>query len=231
MKNCSRFGLAASFLLASIAFSPAIARAQWSARIGGVRISGRPMAPRASNVRVTGTPNGFAGTPLFGFGSSFGGNNNLSGIEAAIDPATQWRLFERQRFGRNRGFFGGGLWGWGGADYIVPSDYYDTDQAPQSVAAAPVVIVQQAPDAHPPVADGPADTAAVQPPTLPDAGPFTLVLRSGNKIEAVAFTRQDDSIVYISPDGSRRTLARSDLDSDSTVRVNEERGTPLQSSL
>jgi len=32
-------------------------------------------------------------------------------------------------------------------------------------------------------------------------------------------------------DGSRRTLALSDLNSDATVQINEERGTPLQFSL
>lgn len=33
---------------------------------------------------------------------------------------------------------------------------------------------------------------------------------------------------YITRDGTRRTLAFSDLDADVTVRVNQERGTPLQ---
>jgi hypothetical protein len=38
----------------------------------------------------------------------------------------------------------------------------------------------------------------------------------------------NDQIVYITADGSRRTIAAADLDSDATVRINEERGTPLQ---
>ena len=57
---------------------------------------------------------------------------------------------------------------------------------------------------------------------LPDVGQFTLVLQNGARVEAVAFTRMKDRIVYITADGSRRTLAAADLDSAATVRVNEE---------
>jgi hypothetical protein len=48
------------------------------------------------------------------------------------------------------------------------------------------------------------------------------------QIEAVAFTHMKDRIVYVTRDGSRRTIALSDLDGDATVRLNQERGTPLQ---
>jgi uncharacterized iron-regulated membrane protein len=63
---------------------------------------------------------------------------------------------------------------------------------------------------------------------LPDEGEFTLVLRSGQEIEAVAFTRVDDRIVYITTGGGRHTVAVRELDVDATVRLNQERGTPLQ---
>jgi hypothetical protein len=61
-----------------------------------------------------------------------------------------------------------------------------------------------------------------------DEGEFTLVLRDGSRVSALAFTHASDKIIYISPDGDRRTLASADLDADATVRVNQERGTPLQ---
>jgi hypothetical protein len=64
--------------------------------------------------------------------------------------------------------------------------------------------------------------------SLPDEGEFTLILRSGQEIEAVAFTRVDDRIVYITLGGGRRTVALRELDVDATVRLNQERGTPLQ---
>jgi hypothetical protein len=66
---------------------------------------------------------------------------------------------------------------------------------------------------------------------LPDEGEFTLVLNDGTWIQAVAFTHSNDSIVYITRAGSRYTIAANELDSDSTLRVNQERGTPLQSPL
>jgi hypothetical protein len=66
---------------------------------------------------------------------------------------------------------------------------------------------------------------------LPDEGEFTLVLTDGRWIQAVAFTHTNDSIVYITAAGSRYTIAANELDSDSTLRVNQERGTPLQSPL
>jgi hypothetical protein len=67
--------------------------------------------------------------------------------------------------------------------------------------------------------------------SLPDEGQFTLVLNDGRWIEAVAFTHSNDTIVYITTAGSRYTIAANELDSDSTLRVNQERGTPLQSPL
>jgi hypothetical protein len=66
---------------------------------------------------------------------------------------------------------------------------------------------------------------------LPDEGQFTLVLNDGRWIEAVAFTHSNDTIVYITTAGSRYTIAANELDWDSTLRVNQERGTPLQSPL
>ena len=63
---------------------------------------------------------------------------------------------------------------------------------------------------------------------MPDVGQFILVLRNGTRIQAVAFTSSNGNIVYITADGSRRTIALADLDSETTMRVNEERGTPLQ---
>ena len=64
-----------------------------------------------------------------------------------------------------------------------------------------------------------------------DEGEFTLVLNDGRQIEAVAFTHANDSIVYITTAGSRYTIAANELDAESTARVNQERGTPLQSPL
>ena len=63
---------------------------------------------------------------------------------------------------------------------------------------------------------------------IPDVGSFTLVTRSGFRLDAVAFTRSNDRLVYITPDGGRRTIAMRDLDVDSTQRLNQELGTPIE---
>jgi len=186
---------------------------------------------------------GFGGAPLsvqqlldpvpgLGFDfSALAARDQDLGIKAAIDPATQWRLAIAERLLRdNRGFGGfvgtGGYILDGGGVYTVPEEPASEGAAP---APQPQIIVVQAPAANQQAA-APEPTAESQPP-LPDVGQFTLVLRDGSKIQAVAFTRKSDTIVYITTDGNRRTLAVADLDSAATQRVNQERGTPLNLSM
>jgi hypothetical protein len=168
--------------------------------------------------------------PGFDFGFLNAMNQDL-GIKAAIDPATEWRLAVAEQVLRSTGFAGSGYYLLnGGGAYAVPVESEEgeteaeqpTHQAPQQ----PQVIVVQAPPASAPSA------AAGQPTpeesALPDVGQFVLVLRNGTHIQAVAFTRKNDHIVYITADGLRRTVALADVDTQSTVRINEERGTPIQ---
>lgn len=63
--------------------------------------------------------------------------------------------------------------------------------------------------------------------SLRDVGSFTLVTQAGYHLEAVAFTRSSDRLIYITPDGGRRTIAFRDLDVDATQRLNTELGTPI----
>jgi hypothetical protein len=156
------------------------------------------------------------------------------GVEAAIDPATQWNLALAQRALKNiPGIFAGGgfyLLSGGGA-YAVPEESTQNEQAPpaqQQQRPPQVIVLQQAPSPQQRVYEGSEGSEQAPAPPLPDAGQFTLVLHDGNRIEAVAFTHMKDRIVYITIDGSRRTIALSDLDTDATVRLNQERGTPLQ---
>ncbi len=155
--------------------------------------------------------------------------NQDLGIKAAIDPATEWKLAIAERVLRGRSRFGGSgfyLLDGGGA-YAVPDDTASADSAPaDQPAQQPQVIVVQA--AAPSQQTAEQQAAADDSAPLPDVGQFTLVLQNGTQIQAVAFTRVNDRIVYITADGSRRTIAVADLNSDATVRVNEERGTPLQ---
>jgi hypothetical protein len=165
--------------------------------------------------------------------NAFNGMNELNGIadqdlllKAAIDPATQWRLATAERLLRDtRGFFPGfgGFLLDGGGSYVVPEETAGATNQPP-----PQVIVVQAPPAQQPAVQAPSEAAAVTPAPLPDVGSFTLVLHDGKQIQAVAFSRIKDRVAYITPDGGRRTIEAADLDSDATVRVNQDRGTPLQ---
>jgi hypothetical protein len=99
----------------------------------------------------------------------------------------------------------------------------------------PQVIVVQLPQPQEATTEASASAesaaAAVEQPPLPDVGEFVLVLRDGTQIHAVAFTRWNDRIVYITSDGLRHSFAVDAFDTAATRRLNDERGTPLQLSL
>jgi hypothetical protein len=52
-------------------------------------------------------------------------------------------------------------------------------------------------------------------------------MRNGSQIQALAFMHSDDALTYISTEGTRHSISFTDLDANATVRVNQERGTPL----
>jgi hypothetical protein len=232
--------LGAALLLSASLLNSPTANAQRGAHASRAgSISSRPVSravqPRINSRRPSsfyGLGGAFPGTNLFpGGATGVNGINSVLipgnlGVEAAIDPATQWNLALAERLERN--FAGSGVYLLGGGyGYAIPQDVPDNEQvaAPAPQQQPQIIVVQQ------PAAPGQqaAQQSSEQPdPALPDVGQFTLVLRNGTQIQAVAFTRMKESIVYITADGSRRTLALADLDSDATIRVNQERGTPLQ---
>lgn len=205
-------------------------------------MASRSLPMRTGHQSGLGFDNGFFGNsiglgqigffPNTSYGQGVNGINYVAtqdiGTLAAIDPATQWRLALATRVARNLpGAFGGGGYYLldGGGAYALPAEPGETGPAPQQ--QQPIVVVQQ-----PPAAQAPSLTDQVTPtPPLPDAGQFTLVLRDGAQVEAIAFTRESGQIIYITRDGTRRTIPLSNLDVDATVRINQERGTPLQLSL
>jgi len=168
--------------------------------------------------------------PGLGFDYSYlNAINSDLGIKAVIDPRTEWELATAERVARITGGYGYGGGAYlldGGGDYIVPaepaSDQTQDSQQPQQ----PMVIVVKE-QANQQSADEPA--VAPQPATpLPNVSNFTLVLQNGTKIQAIAFTRVGDKIVYISSDGSRHTISASELDSSATERLNSDSGTQLR---
>ena len=165
-------------------------------------------------------------------------------IKALIDPATQAKLALAERRMRRRPKTGNGfIFLDGGGAYVLPVDPgadanpdadaqaaqdQGQDQGHGQNQGAPQERAQQGSQRPEQAEPNDARLAQEQSESLPDEGEFTLILRSGQEIEAVAFTRVDDRIVYITTGGGRHTLAIRELDVDATVRLNQERGTPLQ---
>ena len=236
-----------SLALAALLLGPSVAQAQRGSRFASVSPSVRHISAigRAAPIRRSRRSgfvsangiytNGFGLTnPYPGTGLGINGintiiNQNNLGVEAAIDPATQWNLALAERLLRGSGGIlpGGYYLLSGGGAYAVPAESVEGDQQVQQQQQPQVIVVQQAPAQQSPAqfAQEPAE------PSLPDVGHFTLILQDGKQIQAIAFTQMNRQIIYITSDGGRRTIALSDLDADATVRVNQERGTPLQLSL
>jgi hypothetical protein len=258
MKHALQFGFAAGVLLgssllclpgqaqhigASVARPMAIQpRATYSRRfvprpIGSLRQRANHAVPNAFNA------NGFAGSgltlqqlldpvppPGFDYQYLSAIDSDLA-VKALIDPVTQWRVAEAERTLRaTGGFAGSSFYLLDGGGYYLPEGSEEADQSqqpqPQPSQQPQIIVLQQAPPTQPAAQPAPEAEAPAAP--VPDVGQFILVLRNGTRIHAVAFTSSNGNIVYITADGSRRTIALADLDSETTMRVNEERGTPLQ---
>jgi hypothetical protein len=207
----------------------------------GSRTSGSHSAASASGIGTRNRADAFGFqdlldlTPNSGFNYQFVNSINQDlPIKVFIDPVTQIEVAQAERLLRSTGGLFGGAYILGGGGYYVPPEADEPPQGEEPAQSAEpqpapgsqpqVIVLQQAPNqqAAPPSAEAPAEQQ------LPDEGEFTLVLRNGEQVEAVAFTRANGKIVYITPGGGRLTIAAADLDADATVRVNQERGTPLQ---
>lgn len=159
--------------------------------------------------------------------------------KALIDPVTQLEIAQAERLLRaNSGTFAGAYVLGGGYGYYVPEQMseeqqtYSSEQPAQAAAqgAAPnveprVIVLQQAAPQKSAAPSAPRESPEQ---AVPDRGEFTLVLRDGEHIKALAFTHVKNKIIYITPDGSRKTMDAGDLDPDATVRLNQEKGSPLQ---
>ncbi|MGC2422198.1 MAG: hypothetical protein WA405_11185 [Candidatus Acidiferrales bacterium] len=225
MTNHRSFALAT--LLALFLFSPSVAHAQRGARTAGRVAPSRGANARFVSVRPTVRPAWSAGARANRLVPGF----NFTGTPVFFRNSNHNRDLAFARRFRNRGFFPGGayfLWD-GGPEYVAPDDTADYDQAEQSDQAEqaeqspPDVVAEQPPTPQP-------ESVPTAAPLVPGDDHLTLVLRNGDKIQAVAFTRANDSIVYITPAGLRHTLALSDLDTAATLRINQEQGKFLQSS-
>lgn len=261
MRIPARLSLSVALLLAVSPFAHAQHPGHTAVQAAPVPVRPHAVAPAGTaSSRFTGTrrsgshgmtaavdSNGFFGAqltpqellnPFPGFGFNFEHLNSINsdlGVKAFIDPLTQVRLATAERLLRDSRFIGapGVFLLDGGGAYVYPQGPAgpDTGDQPLPPPAQPQVIVVQAGGAQQSAQQSNAGTDETQAPALPDVGEFTLVLRNGVEISAIAFTRVNDRIIYITPAGGRRTIAASEIDSDATERTNQERGTPLQLTL
>ena len=148
-------------------------------------------------------------------------NGNLA-ERALIDPLTQQELALTEQLPREApaAFFPD--YGYGAAPVVM------------GAPAQPQIIVLQQPATQPAAraraeaAPAPAPQTAVPPaPPLPALGNLLLVERDGKVVQAVAFTERGNLVVYITPDGRRKTIAISQLNLKATEDRNAEHGTFL----
>jgi hypothetical protein len=205
-------------------------------------VSHRNLAPTAAVAAHPGTAKaypinvyGVAGSPI---GTRFIGPVSPGGF---INPLGG--TGHHHDHGRSNGtngiiFFGGGYgYDYGGDNSQIQNQTQEPAQDQvddqQSGGQQPqYIFVQQVPDpGEQAQQNSPDETLQVQPaePSIPlrDVGSFTLVTLAGNRLAAVAFTLADGRLVYITPDGGRRTIALRDLDAESTRSLNQELGTPI----
>lgn len=160
--------------------------------------------------------------PGLGFDfSNLAATNRDLAVRALIDPITQQELALSERLLRETPV------------EPISFPFFGSESQPVMMLEQPppqVILVQSPPAQQAPEASASPDisSAAAEQPPLPDIGEFVLVLNDGTQIKAVAFTRQNDRIVYITKDGLRQSFAMSALDPAATQRLNEQRGTPLQ---
>jgi hypothetical protein len=249
MKMQARFGLATAVLLVI----PAFAQAQQHA-IPVLTPASAPSAHASASVapavhnsgvqthagtRTSGARMMTAASPAgMGAGEHLAAVDHNTDIKALIDPATQDRLAERHRR-RKPKTFNGFIFLDGGGAYALPVDtgtglnadpdaQVAQDQGQDQGVPQERAQTQQELQQQEQLDTRNARLAEEQSASLPDEGEFTLILRSGQEIEAVAFTRVEERIVYITVGGGRRTVAVRDVDVEATMRLNQERGTPVQ---
>jgi hypothetical protein len=147
--------------------------------------------------------------------------NSGAGVRALIDPVTQQELALARAIRRETpasfaafpGFFPvAGTAGTEPTIIVVPQP-----AAPAAQSAEVIRVRDEDERVAPPRPVEPAR----------DAGDFVLVRRDGGLLFAVAFTQGTERITYVTKESVRHSLPLAELDIDATVRMNEERGTPL----
>ena len=213
---------------------------------GGAVISRAASAPARSTMRVqSGTPSAARmGAPVlrtrnngvrivhrnnsaFGFnGTDFQDVPGLGFDYPHLAAISGNRRMHGRRFG------GGDPFGFGGGFLFGPSVVVEEVPAPES---QPTVIEEVADDApevqrparrartSPAVSDAQVERASAPAPQ-PDPEQFVFVRTDGGLVFAVAYTWENTTLRYVTPEGFRRSMGREALDLSATQQFNEQRG-------
>jgi hypothetical protein len=220
-----------------VAPMPVASTARASSPSGRPVSSGARAARQASAIQISPSGRNASGTGFFANSGNFAGENGVPGLGfdyphlAAVSGNFRGNP---PGFGsgmhHHRSNFGAPIL-FGGFPYY--SDFSDYQQEPQQ----PQVIVIQQPVPAVPVEQPVAPARetipqAVQPAAPPapvrEVGEFILVRRDGRVLFASVFSVTGTQVQYVTPEGIRRVLPLSELDTVATQEMNEARGTTLQ---
>jgi len=186
------------------------------------------------------SPNGSTVSSIGSFANSidFGSENGVPGLGfdyphlAAVSGNFRGNPPAFERGGHHQGNFITPIF-FGGFPYY--SDFGDYQQEPQQQQPQVIVIQQPVPaaPAEQPAASARETIAPTAQPAAPPApvrevGEFILVRRDGRVLFASVFSVTGTQVQYVTPEGMRRVLPLSDLDTVATQEMNEARGTTLQ---
>jgi hypothetical protein len=200
--------------------------------------SGARSGRQASVIQISPSGRVVSGTGSFANSGNFSGENGVPGLGfdyphlAAVsgnfrgNPPVFGRGLHHQRNFGTPFLFGGFPY------YSDYSDYSDNQQQPQQPQV--IVIQQPAPaataDQSAPAREMAAEAAQPASPPAPvrEVGEFILVRRDGRVLFASIFSVTGNQVQYVTPEGIRRSLPLTDLDTVATQEMNEARGTTLQ---
>jgi hypothetical protein len=195
---------------------------------GGARVSG-PVAGARSSGRINrggnGTNSGFNRNDFNG--TSF---QNVPGLGFDYPHLAAVNGNRRGHGGR----FNGAPFGFGG--FLLDSPGYIGVPSGDSGVAGDEIANDPPGDDGTDVAAAPRRPRAPREPLLPEAAPappqdveqYVLVRQDGGLVFAVAYTWQNGTLRYITPDGLRHTIKRDALDLNATQQFNEQRGLNFQ---
>ncbi|MCU1239590.1 MAG: hypothetical protein JWO71_316 [Candidatus Acidoferrum typicum] len=216
----------------------------------GAMMSRAGSAPAHVAVRGSGHGGARVGTPIAGARSSGrinrGGNRTNSGFNGTDFNGTSFQnvpglgfdyphlaAVNGNRRGRG-GRFDGAPFGFGGflldSPGIIEVPSGDSGVAEDQIPNDPPI------DDGTDVAAAPRRSRAPREPVQPEAAPappedveqYVLVRQDGGLVFAVAYTWQNGTLRYITPDGLRHTIKRDALDLNATQQFNEQRGLNFQ---